>query len=178
MRARPFLLAGALAAVGCLSGCDTLSGVTGWIPGLGHPQFEMAQDATSLEIHVHGATLEDAKIDQDANAVALTLNGTADAKEFAQIQKDAAQWIAGTHTDGDTATLVAREPVKIAASPDGDGFVVSFQKREVAATAAAPDSEDAPVGEPLDGIQREDLGTAFGVAETPPSGDASIHGSL
>ncbi len=176
MRLRPFLLAGALASVGCLSGCDTLSGMTSWVPGLGHSQFEVAQDQASLEIHIHDATLQDAKVDADANAVALTLGGTADAKEFAQIQKDTPQWIAGTHTDGNTATLVARESVKIAASPDGDGFVVSFQKREVA-TANAPDADDAPANEPLDGIQREDLGTAFGVAATPAA-ETTTRGSL
>ena len=172
MIARPFLLVAALAAVASFSGCDTISGMTSWLPNIGSsnaPAFEVAQDKPSLAIQFHGVVLQSAKADENGTEIALELDHRADAAEFADVQRRAPDWILGTHTDGNMANIVARSAADLSAEPTADGFILKIVPRTVA--VALPDDADAMSAQedPLIGMQRESPGAAFGVAETSPT---------
>ncbi|HEY5336981.1 MAG TPA: hypothetical protein VIJ85_02160 [Rhizomicrobium sp.] len=174
----------AFAAIAALSGCDTisnlqLSDMTDWLPSISNSQtFEVAQDQPSLEVRFHGATLKKANVDDSGNEIALQLDSTADASEFAAMQRRVPDWILGTHTDANTANIVARQAASFSAEPTPDGFVLKIAPRAVAAETPPITAVSDTVSEnPLDGLQREDLGVAFGVAQTPPP-EAPPRGSL
>lgn len=156
------LLIAALAAVASLSGCDTLSEVESWLPGNSAPSFDITQDQPSLEAQFHGVTLKSAKPDDAGTEIALQLDNNADAEEFAAFQRRVPDWVLGTHTDGNTANIVSRSAADLSAEPTSDGFVLKIKPRNDQATAAAEPAED-----PRDGMQREDLDAAFGVAQAP-----------
>lgn len=158
--ARPFLLIAALAAVASLSGCDTLAEVKSWLPGHSAPSFDITQDQPSLEAQFHGVTLKGAKPDDAGTEIALQLDDKADAEEFAAFQRRVPDWVLGTHTDGDTANIVSRSAANLSAEPTSDGFVLKIKPRNDQAAVE-------PAEDPRDGMQREDLDTAFGVAQTP-----------
>jgi hypothetical protein len=134
-----------------------------WLPGSSAPSFEVTQDKPSLEAQFHGVTLKDSKPDENGTEIALQLGDTADAQEFAAFQRRVPDWILGTHTDGNTANIVARTPGNLSAKPTSDGFTLKIKSRDVAADAQAGE----PADDPRDGMQRGDLDTVFGVAETP-----------
>jgi hypothetical protein len=163
MNGRPFLLLAALMAVASLSGCDTLSEMQSWLPGNSAPSFEITQDKPVLEAQFYGVVLKGSKPDENGTEIALQLDGNADAEEFAAFQRRVPDWILGTHTDGNTANIVARTPADLSADPTSDGFTLKIKSRDVAADAQT----DEPAEDPLDGMQRGDLDTVFGVAETP-----------
>jgi hypothetical protein len=171
MNGRPFLLLAAFAAVASVSGCDTLSQMESWLPGNSAPSFDITQDKPSLEARFHGVMLKDAKPDDSGTEIALQLDEKADAEEFAAFQRRVPDWILGTHTDADTANIVSRTASDFSAAPTSDGFVLKIKSRD-ADTAA-----EEPPDDPHDGMQREDLDTVFGVAETPTA-EAPPRGSL
>jgi hypothetical protein len=98
---------------------------------------------------------------------------------IADIQRSAPDWIAGTQTNGDTATIVARKDVEFSTAPASDGFELTLKPRVASAVpVAAPtepvetdllrgDQKDAAADGDVDGMQREDLRTAFGVDPQP-----------
>jgi hypothetical protein len=175
MNGRPLLFLAALAAVASVSGCDTLSQMQSWLPGNSAPSFDITQDSPSLEAQFHGVTLKDAKPDDSGTEIALQLDSNADADEFAAFQRRVPDWILGTHTDGNTANIVARAASEFSAEPVSDGFVLKIKPRDAAAAMAASVTEAAE--DPRDGMQREDLDTPFGVAETPAA-ETPPRGSL
>jgi hypothetical protein len=176
MNGRPFLLLAAFAAVASVSGCDTLSQMQSWLPGGSTPSFDITQDRPSLEAQFHGVTLKDSKPDDSGTEIALQLDRKADTDEFAAFQRRVPDWILGTHTDGETANIVSRTASEFSAEPTSDGFVLKIKQRDAAATdPTAPVTEAAD--DPRDGMQREDLDTVFGVAETPTA-EAPPRGSL
>jgi hypothetical protein len=177
MNARPFLFFAALAVVASVSGCDTLSQMQSWLPGNSAPSFDITQDKPSLEAQFHGVALKDSKSDDSGTEIALQFDGKADADEFAAFQRRVPDWILGTHVDGNTANVVSRTPSDFSAEPTSDGFVLKIKSRDVAVIDAAPVGVAEPAESPGDGMQREDLDTVFGVAETPTA-EAPPRGSL
>jgi hypothetical protein len=175
LTARPFLFFAALAAVASVSGCDTLSQMKSWLPGSSTPSFDITQDKPSLEAQFHGVTLKDSKPDDSGTEIALQLDDNADAEEFAAFQRRVPDWVLGTHTDGSNANIVARAPADLSAEPTADGFVLKMKSRDLTADAHTDVIETAD--DPHDGMQREDLDTAFGVAQTPTA-EAPPRGSL
>jgi hypothetical protein len=173
--ARSLLLVATLAAVASVSGCDTLSQMESWLPGNSTPSFDITQDKPSLEAQFHGVTLKGAKPDDGGTEIALQLDSKADAEEFAAFQRRVPDWVLGTHTDGNTANIVARAPADLSAEATSDGFVLKMKSRDV--TADAQPAATEPADDPRDGMQREDLDTVFGVAETPTA-EAPPRGSL
>jgi hypothetical protein len=167
---RPLILAAMLAAVASLSGCDTLSKMEGWLPGA--PSFDITQEQPSLEAQFHGVILKGAKPDDAGTEIALQLEDKADAEEFAAFQRRVPDWVLGTHTEGNTANIVSRTASDLSAEPTSNGFVLKIKPRNDQITAAAETAED-----PRDGMQREDLDTVFGVAQTPAM-EAPPRGSL
>jgi hypothetical protein len=161
-----------LAAVASLSGCDTLSQMESWLPGHSAPSFDITQDKPSLEAQFHGVTLKGSKADDSGTEIALQLDSKADAEEFAAFQRRVPDWVLGTHTDGDTANIVSRAASDLSAEPTPDGFVLKIKPRNDQTAAAAETPDD-----PRDGMQREDLDTVFGVAQTPTA-EAPPRGSL
>src|SRR6202000_2357927 len=121
MNGRPFLLFAALAAVASVSGCDTLSEMQSWLPGHNASSFDVTQDQPSLEAQFHGVTLKDSKPDDSGTEIALQLDNKADADELAAFQRRVPDWILGTHTDGNTANIVARTASDFLTEPTSDG---------------------------------------------------------
>ena len=161
-------------AIASLAGCDTLSDVESWLPGHSKPSFDITQDQPSLEAQFHGVALKSAKSDDSGTEIALQLDSKADAEEFAAFQRRVPDWVLGTHTDGDTANIVSRTAADLSAEPTSDGFVLKIKPKDAAnqTTAGAEQADD-----PRDGMQREDLDQAFGVAQTPTA-EAPPRGSL
>src|ERR1700761_3342781 len=124
MNVRPFLLLAAFATVACVSGCGTLTQMQSWLPGGGAPSFDITQDKPTLEAQFHGVTLKDAKPDDSGTEIALQLDSQADAEEFAAFQRRVPDWVLGTHTDGETATIVSRTAADLSAEPTSNGFVL------------------------------------------------------
>ena len=173
---RPFLLFAALAAVASVSGCDTLSEMQSWLPGNSAPSFDIAQDQPTLEAQFHGTALKDSKPDDSGTEIALQLDSKADADEFAAFQRRVPDWILGTHTDGNTANIVARTASDFSAESTSGGFVLKVKPRGAAVSDAGAGVSDA-AEDPRDGMQHEDLDQAFGVAETATQ-EAPPRGSL
>jgi hypothetical protein len=147
-----------------------------WLPGGGAPSFDITQDKPSLEAQFHGVTLKDSTPDASGTEIALQLGEKADAEEFAAFQRRVPDWILGTHTEGGTANIVARTASEFSAEPTSDGFVLKIKQHDAAVADPAADVTEA-AEDPRDGMQREDLDTVFGVAETPTP-EAPPRGSL
>jgi hypothetical protein len=164
--ARPILLVAAFAAVASVSGCDTLSQMESWLPGRSSPSFDITQDQPTLEAQFHGTDLKKATPDDNGTEIALQLDGNADADEFAAFQRRVPDWVLGTHAEGETANIVARTPGDLSAETTSDGFVLRMKPHNATASNAPVSTNDAD-DLPGDGMQREDMDRAFGVAETP-----------
>jgi hypothetical protein len=175
-----FLIA-AFSAAALVAGCDSLphidlSGIfDGNHPAAQTASLDVVQRDPDLTLRFRKMMLKDAKVDAGSNEITLHFDGNADATVIADVQHSAPDWIAGTQTNGDTATIVASKDVEFSTAPDADGFELTLKPRMAsAAPVAAPtepvettplrgDQKDAAATDEVDGMQREDLRTAFGV---------------
>ena len=92
----------------------------------------------------------------------------------------APDWIAGTHTNGDAATIVTSKDVEFTTTPEPDGFDLTLKPRAANALPVAAPTEPVETdplrgdtkeaGAEIDGLQRKDLRIAFGVPEPSDSG--------
>lgn len=189
---RTSFLAAVFAATALTAGCDSLPelpkiDLSGWFDGdHGTAQtasLDVVQREPDLTLRFHRLALKDTKIDSGSNEITLHFDGNVDAGVIADIQRAAPDWIAGTQTKDDTATIVASKDVEFSTAPEADGFDLTLKPRVVASAAplAAPtvpvdtdslggDEADAGAGE-IDGLQREGLLSAFGVDDAPDSGN-------
>jgi len=184
--ARRILFIGALGfVVAQLAGCETVRSVENYLdidPGASSAaSFELVQDRPSLDLRFHGVALKDSNVDAGSNAIALHLDSDADAQLMAQVQRRVPDWIVATHTDGGTATIVARSDVAFSTVPQPDGFDLLMTAHTTEAAAAAPPaaaptvavqttslrSEMPQAAAPVDGLQNEGLRGAFGVDDKP-----------
>lgn len=195
-RHRIAALAAALSATALLAGCDSLPelphiDLSGIFDGNhGAPKsasLDVIQSEPDLTLRFHKLTLKDTSIDLASNEITLRFNGEADAQVIADIQRSAPDWIAGTHANGDTATIVASKDVEFSTAAAPDGFDLTLKPRAVAGAVpdAAPtvsveaeslpgDDQDNGGGGPIDGLQREDLRIAFGVNDNTNPTDGGL----
>lgn len=182
---RAAFLAVAFSAAALIAGCDSLphidlSGIfDGNHPAAQTASLDVVQRDPDLTLRVHGIALKDSHVDPGSNEITLHFDGPANTAVIADIQRSAPDWIAGTQTSGDAATIVASKDVEFATTPKADGFDLTLKPRAVnALPVAAPtepvetdplrgDAKDASVDGQIDGLQREDLRTAFGVDNAP-----------
>jgi hypothetical protein len=186
---RAAILVAAFSAASLIAGCDSLpelphidlSGIfDGNHPATQPATLDVVQRDLDLTLRFHKMTLKDSTVDPASNEITLRFDGTPDAAVIADIQHSAPDWIAGTHTNGDAATIVASKDVEFTTTPETDGFDLTLKPRVAkAAPVAAPtepvetgilrgDTKDA--GAEIDGLQREDLRIAFGVPAPSDSG--------
>jgi hypothetical protein len=172
-----------------IAGCENLSGLVDQTFGP-DPRViafvDVTQDQPDLQAYFHGTILKNAQPDDAASEIALTLDGAADAQLFAGLQHRAPDWIRGTHVDGNTAIVVARDDVAFSTSTEANGFLLTITPRIAASRAAASNTVDAepPSAAPVEpvrvvtdtlrgeqdtkresapaGLQRDDLRAAFG----------------
>jgi hypothetical protein len=183
---RAALLAVALSATALIAGCDSLphidlSGIfDGNHPSAQTASLDVVQRAPDLMLRFHNIALKDSNVDPGSNEITLHFDGNADAAVIGDIQRSAPEWIAGTQTNGDAATIVASKDVEFSTAPEADGFDLTLKPRAARAVPmAAPtepvetdplrgDTKDSNASGEIDGLQREDLRVAFGV-DNPPS---------
>jgi len=182
---RAAILIVAFSAAGFIAGCDSLphidlSGIfDGNHPATQTASLDVVQRDPDLTLRFHKIALKDSRVDPGSNEITLHFDGNPDAAVIADIQHSAPDWIAGTQINGDTATIVARKDVEFSTAPAADGFELTLTPRMAsAAPVAAPtepvetdllrgDQKDAAADGDVDGMQREDLRTAFGVDPQP-----------
>lgn len=183
---RAAFLTVALSTAALTAGCDSLpelphidlSGIFDGNHSATQPAtLDVVQRDPDLTLRFHRMMLKDSAVDSAANEITLHFDSNADAGVIADIQRSAPDWIAGTHTNGDTATIVASKDVEFSTVPEADGFDLTLKPRAAnAAPMAVPtepvetdmlrgDTKDA--GAEIDGLQREDLRIAFGVPPEP-----------
>lgn len=173
-----FLIA-AFSAAALIAGCDSLphidlSGIfDGNRPAVQPASLEVVQRDPDLMLRFHRMALKDSTVDQGSNEITLHFDGKPDSAVIADVQRSAPDWIAGTQTNGDAATIVASKDVEFLTEPAADGFELTLKPRTAGmAPIAAPtepveadplrgDQKDAD-GD-VNGMQREDLRMAFGV---------------
>jgi hypothetical protein len=181
---RAAVLAIAFSAAALVAGCDSLpelphidlSGIfDGNHPAAQTASLDVVQRDPDLTLRFHKMALKDSNVDPASNEITLHFDGKADAAVIADIQRSAPDSIAGTHTNGDSATIVASKDVEFETTPQADGFDLTLKPRAAgAAPMAAPtepvetgllrgDTKAAEAGGEIDGLQREDLRIAFGV---------------
>jgi hypothetical protein len=181
---RAAFLAVAFSATALIAGCDSLphidlSGIfDGNHPAAQTASLDVVQRDADLMLRVHGIALKDSHVDPGSNEITLHFDGPADTAVIADIQRSAPDWIAGTQTNGDAATIVASKDVEFTTTPEADGFDLTLKPRAAnSAPMAAPtepvqtdplrgDTKAAEANDDIDGLQREDLRTAFGVDNT------------
>ncbi len=190
MANRISLFAACLLLASPLAGCED---VTSFVDEALGPSvssiasFEVTQDQPDLLAHFRGTVLKNAQADDSANEIALTLDGPADAQMFANLQRRAPDWIRGTHVDGNTAIIVARDNAAFSTSAEENGFLLTIAPRITPLRAASSDTPDAdpPRAAPIEpiriateslrgeqdakrendasaGLQHDDLRAAFG----------------
>lgn len=190
---RALLLAASLSTVLMAAGCDSLpslpridlSGIfDGNHPAAPSASLDVIQREPDLTLHFHRMALKDSNVDPGSNEITLHFNGNADAAVIGDVQRSAPDWIAGTQTNGDAATIVASRDVEFSAIQQGDGFDLILKPRTASAIPmAAPtepvetdplrgDTKDANDG--VDGLQREDMRTAFGVDDQSNSSGSGL----
>lgn len=179
---RALLLAASLSAVLAVAGCDSLpslpridlSGVFGGNhPAVQPASLDVVQREPDLTLHFRGLTLKDSNIDYGSNEITLHFNGSADPAVIADVQRSAPDWIAGTQTNGDAATIVASKDVDFSTALAADGFELTLKPRSAAPVAAPTepvetdplrgDTKETSTNDGIEGLQREDMRTAFGV---------------
>jgi hypothetical protein len=142
--------------------------------------LDVVQRDPDLTLRFHIMTLKDSTVDPASNEITLRFDGNPDAAVIADIQHSAPDWIAGTHTNGDAATIVASKDVEFSTVPDADGFELTLKPRGANAVPMAAPTEPVETDplrgdtkaadDEIDGLQREDLRIAFGVPAPSDSG--------
>jgi hypothetical protein len=183
-------LAAALGAALLIAGCDSLPSLpridlSGWFNGNhGEEQtasLDIVARAPDLTFRFHKLALTGSHVDRGSNAITLQFAGPVDSSLIADVQRSAPDWIAGTQTNGDTATVVAKRDVDFSTAPVADGFDLILKPRMAGVPLAAPttpvETEPLRGAEPngnasddVDGLQREGMLTGFGTDDHPGSG--------
>jgi hypothetical protein len=186
---RAAVLAAAFSMAALTAGCDSLpelphidlSGIfDGNHSAAQSASLDVVQRDPDLTLRFHRMLLKDSTVDPTSNEITLRFNGDVDAGVIGDIQRSAPDWIAGTHTNGDAATIVASKDVEFTTTPEPDGFDLTLKPRAANALPVAAPTEPVETdplrgdtkeaGAEIDGLQRKDLRIAFGVPEPSDSG--------